>query len=173
VGDTIWYDINRNGVIDSGEPGLADITVTLLNGDGVVVATTVTNSSGVYLFAQLPPGTYTIVVDTSTLPSFWTQSFDPDGVLDARTTVTLRSGEVNLDQDFGFAEPAVLPPPPITTTTSTTTPITTPIAPPVTSPPGITPDTGGNFGSTLGIALLILVAGVGLVATARRRRTAG
>ena len=61
VGDTIWEDTNNNGLVDSGEPALDGVTVTLLDENGAVVATT-TTSSGYYTFTGLISGTYVISV---------------------------------------------------------------------------------------------------------------
>ncbi|MEZ5534065.1 MAG: IPTL-CTERM sorting domain-containing protein [Thiolinea sp.] len=70
VGSYIWDDVNENGVQDAGESGLAGAQVTLLNSDGSpvtdldgqqVVAQT-TDTSGEYLFSNLPEGDYIISV---------------------------------------------------------------------------------------------------------------
>jgi fimbrial isopeptide formation D2 family protein/uncharacterized repeat protein (TIGR01451 family) len=140
VGDRIWIDADRDGTQGAGEPGLPGIRVALLDGTGGVVATTTTDDSGSYLFADLLPGTYSIVVDTTTLPSGYVQTFDPDGTTDARSTVTLDPGEDDLTQDFGFA----------TSTTST-------------------PTTGTAVFRSMLIASLFLVAGAGFWLAARRR----
>jgi hypothetical protein len=50
LGDFVWEDSNGNGVQDSGEAGLADVTVELKDTDGHVVATTTTDASGKYHF---------------------------------------------------------------------------------------------------------------------------
>ncbi|MFO0878955.1 MAG: SdrD B-like domain-containing protein [Gemmataceae bacterium] len=75
IGDTIFLDVNNNGLPDVGE-GIANVTVTLtgdLDGDGVdetVTATTDTN--GLYLFSGLRTTaagvTYTVAVNSATLP---------------------------------------------------------------------------------------------------------
>ncbi len=71
IGDAVWFDQNGDGV-QSGvlETGLISITVSLLadmNGDGVYVpiTSTVTSSTGGYLFSNLPDGRYRVVVDTT------------------------------------------------------------------------------------------------------------
>ena len=46
IGDLIFLDPNGNGVQDAGEPGIAGVTVTLLNAGNQVVATAVTNAVG-------------------------------------------------------------------------------------------------------------------------------
>lgn len=111
AGDFVWWDLNRNGVQDPGEPGLPNVAVTLhWNGfDGEagnlddVTATLTTDATGHYLFGGLPPGDYTITVDTATLPPGMTLTFAPDGGTDATSAFTLGLDESNLDQDFGFA----------------------------------------------------------------------
>ncbi len=62
VGDRVWFDngagaLAGNGVQDAGEPGISGVTVTLFAADGVtVIATTVTDANGNYLFSGLPAG---------------------------------------------------------------------------------------------------------------------
>lgn len=53
IGDFVWVDTNGNGIQDSGEPGVANVTVKLINASGGVVATTTTNSSGKYSFTNV------------------------------------------------------------------------------------------------------------------------
>ncbi|NPA91732.1 MAG: hypothetical protein GXO55_09850 [Chloroflexi bacterium] len=63
LGDRVWYDENRNGLQDTGEPGLPAVTVELYTNDacsGTPVATTATNEDGAYTFTDLNPGTYSI-----------------------------------------------------------------------------------------------------------------
>ena len=106
IGDTIWEDLDGDGVQDAGEPGIPGVTVELDpppgvdlgNGDGVPV-TVVTDANGEYLFDNLPPADYTINV---TPPAGMTNTGDPDGGNDSTADLTLDPGEVNLDQDFGF-----------------------------------------------------------------------
>jgi uncharacterized repeat protein (TIGR01451 family) len=57
VGNFVWNDKNHNGLQDSGEPGVANVTVTLELGNGTAVASTVTNGSGAYQIIGLTPGT--------------------------------------------------------------------------------------------------------------------
>ena len=41
VGNTVWEDLNGNGVIDAGEPGVGGVQVKLYNSNNVLIATTV------------------------------------------------------------------------------------------------------------------------------------
>ena len=64
VGDKVWNDVNLNGLQDVGEGGVGDIKVTLLDGAGTTtIATATTNSSGIYSFANLNPGSYMLQFD--------------------------------------------------------------------------------------------------------------
>jgi uncharacterized protein YfaS (alpha-2-macroglobulin family) len=68
LGDTVFKDLNGNGSQDSGEPGIANVTVELLDSNGNVIGTTTTNSSGKYSFTVLP-GTYTVRIAASNFSS--------------------------------------------------------------------------------------------------------
>jgi hypothetical protein len=64
LGDYVWIDSNTNGLQDSGEVGLAGVTVVLtgggadgkINGIGDTTISTVTGTNGYYAFADLAPG---------------------------------------------------------------------------------------------------------------------
>lgn len=67
----VWQDLNADGVIDSGEPRLSNVTLTLYldNGDGIfnpaedtLLETQSTAVDGSYSFDTLPPGTYFVRV---------------------------------------------------------------------------------------------------------------
>ncbi|MEM7533113.1 MAG: SdrD B-like domain-containing protein, partial [Chloroflexota bacterium] len=63
IGDTVWSDTNGDGIQDPNEPGIDDVTVKLLNGDGNELETTMTDNGGQYLFDNLPAGDYQVVVE--------------------------------------------------------------------------------------------------------------
>ena len=65
VGDRVWTDWNSNGLQDSGDGGIANCTVKLLNASGVVIATTTTDANGNYKFTNLDPGQYSLSFDKS------------------------------------------------------------------------------------------------------------
>ncbi len=108
IGDRLWLDANGNGVQDPGEPGLNNVTVRLLDGDGNEISRVQTSGDGNYLFPGLLPGTYTITIDLTTLPAGATFTFDADSALDGTTTVALEAGQMVETLDFG-----VQPPPPV------------------------------------------------------------
>ena len=62
LGDYVWVDEIRNGLMDTSESGLAGIVLHLYR-NGVEVATTVTDTYGYYRFNGLYPAMYTIQAD--------------------------------------------------------------------------------------------------------------
>ena len=67
IGDFVWKDQNDNGIQDPNESPVADVIVQLLQG-GTVIATDTTNFNGLYLFPNLPNGTYQVKIVTTSLP---------------------------------------------------------------------------------------------------------
>jgi len=68
VGDYVWVDANHNGVQDSGEKPVTGATATLLNADGTpatypdgsTIPSTTTDANGHYVFDGVPAGAYKI-----------------------------------------------------------------------------------------------------------------
>jgi hypothetical protein len=60
VGDLVWRDTDRSGVHQEGESPVSRISVQLLNSDGEVVESTVSSSTGRYVFDNLAAGTYAV-----------------------------------------------------------------------------------------------------------------
>ena len=71
VSGNVYNDLNGNGNLDPGEPGLQGWTVNLFNSSGNMVATTTSDANGNYEFDNLFPGTFTI---SEVLMSGWTQT---------------------------------------------------------------------------------------------------
>ncbi len=63
IGDFVWDDVNGNGVQDQGEVGLSGVTLNLLNCDGSLVETTITDADGLYAFDNLAEGGYQVEVE--------------------------------------------------------------------------------------------------------------
>ncbi|HEX5341736.1 MAG TPA: SdrD B-like domain-containing protein [Duganella sp.] len=103
LGDTVWYDTNRNGVQDGGEAGVAGVKVTLLDaaGNAVAGATATTDANGHYQFSGLQPGTYSVQFDKTSLPAnydFTTAGQGGDAAKDSDADVnTGKSGQVTLN----------------------------------------------------------------------------
>lgn len=110
IGDTVWFDRNGDGVFDTDEYGLGTVSIdiTWAGPDDVFSSaddesfSAVTEIDGGYLIESLPPGAYTVAVDTGSLPAGLTATFDRDGTLNDRTSFSLGDGEAQLDGDFGY-----------------------------------------------------------------------
>ena len=106
VGDRVWMDRDGDGVQENGEPGINGLRVYLdLNSNGSWNSNepnAITFGDGNYYIGNLSAGTYSVKVDTSTLPSGSTQTFDLNGALDHAASVTLISAEHRPDLDFGY-----------------------------------------------------------------------
>ena len=62
ISGVVFNDLNGDGTLESGEPGLSGWTVQILNSSNAVIATAKTNSSGDYSFTDLLAGTFTVQV---------------------------------------------------------------------------------------------------------------
>jgi fibronectin-binding autotransporter adhesin len=56
----VWADFNNDGNVDFGELGIGGVTITLTGSAGNVVATTATDSNGLYTFNNVPADVYSI-----------------------------------------------------------------------------------------------------------------
>ena len=64
---TVWEDFDSNGIMDEDEKKLSDVTFNLHNASNdEIVATTVSNSKGVYSFSGLEPGSYYVTTEFNT-----------------------------------------------------------------------------------------------------------
>ena len=69
IGDFVWEDLNCNGIANIGEPGIANVLITLSGTDifgNLVEMTTTTDAQGSYVFINVLAGSYTIAVTTPT-----------------------------------------------------------------------------------------------------------
>jgi len=99
IGDLVWEDLNYNGVQDAGESGIANVTVRLLDGSNNVLASTVTNSSGNYLFSNLNAGSYKVQVVQPSGYLVTKANVGTNGALDSNIdTLTATSGTITLAQ---------------------------------------------------------------------------
>jgi uncharacterized repeat protein (TIGR01451 family) len=107
VGDTVWFDQNANGTQDTGEYGLAGLTVTLVGTDitGTSMSvTTTTDANGNYLFSNLFNPNATGYRVTVTPPTGVVATFDADGIATLNTSggVNFNVSNSVLTQDFGY-----------------------------------------------------------------------
>jgi protocatechuate 3,4-dioxygenase beta subunit len=90
----VYLDLNDNGVMDSGEKGLAGVTITLTGTNDLgagISQTQLTASDGSYQFLNLRPGTYKV---TETPPA---------GYLDGKDTAGSAGGTAGPEEISGIA----------------------------------------------------------------------
>ncbi|SFH00742.1 DUF7467 domain-containing protein, partial [Neptunomonas qingdaonensis] len=109
LGDRVWLDLDSDGIQDNDEAGVAGVTVNLLDSDGNVSATTITDDYGNYLFVALEPGEYAIqvVAPDGTVFTSQNQGMDDDRDSDVASNgvsefTTLTAGENDLSWDAGL-----------------------------------------------------------------------
>ena len=93
IGGYVWADTNGNGLQDDWEAGLPNITVEL-RFNSTVIATTTTDSTGHYVFEDVPAGTYTIVVLPPNGYIFTTPEAGNNSLLDSNVINTV-TGETS------------------------------------------------------------------------------
>ena len=108
IGDTVWVDLDADGIQDPGEPVREGVTVELLE-SGVEVASTTTSTLGRYVFGSLDAATYVV---RFTVPAGYTFSpanqggdgaVDSDVIIGGETAaIVLDAGETLLDIDAGL-----------------------------------------------------------------------
>ncbi|MDD2239436.1 MAG: SdrD B-like domain-containing protein [Kiritimatiellae bacterium] len=114
VGDWVWFDTDGNGIQDSGETGLADVSVRLYSAASNLVAETVSGPNGAYGFSGLPTGAYFLEFVTPSNYLATAQNQGSSEALDSdmdpatgRTAVfTLSGGTNDTSRDAGFYQPS-------------------------------------------------------------------
>ncbi|PZW48015.1 putative repeat protein (TIGR01451 family)/fimbrial isopeptide formation D2 family protein [Humitalea rosea] len=116
IGDFVWDDINGDGIQQIGEPGVAGVTVRLLDGAGTVLATATTDGNGYYLFQNRNPGTYIVAFVKPVGYEFTHKGATPNVFADSDADPTsgrgdaflLGGGDDDLTRDAGLYRPATL-----------------------------------------------------------------
>ena len=107
ISGSVYADWDSDADFNNNDTGFGGIGVTLYGSTGAVIATTTTNPDGSYSFANLPNGTYTVVVDENDLPLQYSETEDWDETPDACVTcdgqgsVTISGAPVS-GVDFGY-----------------------------------------------------------------------
>ena len=101
IGDIVFLDTNHDGLEDAGfdgGPGVAGVTVELLDSTGTtVLATTTTNAAGRYSFNNLMAGTYRVEFVTPNGYAFTTQGVGTNaGINSGADQLTGISGPITL-----------------------------------------------------------------------------
>ncbi len=141
IGDYVWYDTNRNGLQDTGEQGVPNVTVNLYNSSGTLINSMQTSSTGYYLFSNLTPGNYYLEFIKPSGYTFTLQNQGTNSAIDSDTNTTsgltvittLSPGETDLTWDSGIYQ-LIPTPTPTPTPVPTPTPTPTPTPSPTPSP---------------------------------------
>lgn len=119
IGGTVFNDADGSTIQDAGEPGLAGVTVELLNATGAVVATAVTDASGTFSFTSVAPGSYTVreidpLAFASTTPNAVGVTLPPGGSASAQfgdqqqgTIAGVVFNDLNGDGESSATEPGL------------------------------------------------------------------
>jgi hypothetical protein len=115
LGDSVWQDINRDGIQNDGNSGINNVVLRLFNASGQQIGQTTTvphpvsGLNGYYTFNGLCGSGYTVQVDASTVPSTLVPTVNAvgsDRSTDSSTafvTTNLPDKAQDLTLDFGFA----------------------------------------------------------------------
>jgi uncharacterized repeat protein (TIGR01451 family) len=104
IGDTVYFDLNGNGIQDGNEPGINGVEVFLVEAgpdgifdtpDDVTIPSQFTNINGKYDFPNLTPGRYRTTVNTSSLAS-------SNLTTPSTYTVNLGVNQDDFTHDYGF-----------------------------------------------------------------------
>ncbi len=128
----VYVDSNKNGTRDSGEPGIAGVTITLTKtGDPDFKRTTTTDSNGFYIFADLDPNCEYHLAEAQ--PTAYDDGRENVGSIggelpsaddDTILRITVTEGATGTDYNFGeFVKPDPIDP------------IDPPVIPPSVVPP--------------------------------------
>ena len=156
IGNRLWYDTNRDGIQDADEPPVTNTVVELVNCNGTVVDTTLTDSVGEYVFNIEADACYRVRVplDQPSLDGWVTTTpfvgdhrlIDSNGREESGRSVAFvtphGSGQNDHSYDFGFHRPAPISPeepprPPAPPVTEPAPPVTEPAPPPQPPEAGI------------------------------------
>jgi SdrD B-like domain/Secretion system C-terminal sorting domain len=115
IGNYVWLDSDHDGNQDSTEVGIAGVTVTLYDNTGNVVATTVSDAYGAYLFKGLPDGSYQVgftapanhaaTLSLTSGDNANNTNSDLNSITGKTGLFALAGGETDLTADAGFYVP--------------------------------------------------------------------
>jgi len=114
IGDMVFNDLNGNGIMNNGEPGISGVTVTLSKDNGQFIGQATSDFFGKYKFNNVMPNMSYKLTYTN-LPagfSFTTQNQggneDNDSDANPSTGMTdpifINPGDMRLDQDVGLVQ---------------------------------------------------------------------
>ncbi len=106
IGNFVWLDSNGDGLQDSGEPGVSNVTVTLFNAENDdEIATTATDSNGFYSFDGLEAGEYYVGFTLPANRAFTAYNTDNQGLAGpVNSDVFTQTGSIGFTQPFSLAD---------------------------------------------------------------------
>lgn len=116
IGDYVWIDTNMDGIQDPDEMPYPGVVVHLMDCMGNILAETMTDANGFYLFSDLDAGDYNIhfMLPEGYVFTMMNQGMDPamdsdaDPMTGATACTTLDPGENDMTWDAGVYRPADL-----------------------------------------------------------------
>jgi len=112
LGDTVWFDMNRNGTQQGTEPGIANVIIDLVwagpdgllatTGDNLDLGSQTTDADGEYTFENLPAGRFRATVRPSSVPAGLTATYDLTAPANGQAERLLPEDEDADDVDFGY-----------------------------------------------------------------------
>ncbi|MFY9821172.1 MAG: SdrD B-like domain-containing protein [Thermoanaerobaculia bacterium] len=100
IGDTVFLDLDGNGVQDAGEPGIPNVVVDLYDENNVLVGTATTDADGHYTF-EVEAFPYTVTIDPINFDPSEGVLFDYNPTTPEQCSETIVDGNI-LTCDFGF-----------------------------------------------------------------------
>jgi len=111
IGDLVWHDLDGNGAIDGGEPGVDGVDIDLYLDDGTssglldagdtFLTTETTTGGGSYTFAGLTSGDYIVDIDETSSPL---GGFSLTTANDPLSVAALGASQTLITADFGFQD---------------------------------------------------------------------
>lgn len=116
IGDLVWEDTNANGVQDSGEAGVDNVTVNLYGSSWQLVNSNITSNGGRYIFSQIQPGSYYLEFIAPAGRTFSPKNMGGNPALDSdadglgkTSLITLGAGQEDYSWDAGLHHASIIP----------------------------------------------------------------
>ena len=101
ISGAVYSDADQSGTRSPSEPGIADVTVTILDDYGTVLQMATTDASGAYSFLKYE-GTYAVRIDAATAANDFNETLASSFNATGPTSRTVTLGPDSPGNDFGF-----------------------------------------------------------------------
>ncbi len=114
IGGKVWFDGNNNGLFDTGEVGVINVFVSLLDESNIEIKKDTTDAAGLYQFDGITLGNYYVLFDTASLSSSYSvttkdagtdDAIDSDAYANGKTDLIVLTGSIT-NIDMGVFTPA-------------------------------------------------------------------